>query len=463
MRTFALPLLLLIFACACSCQAGNATQWTQRTIYQLMTDRFGGVNTPCPNLNDYCGGTFWGIQEHLNYIAGMGFDAIWISPVVQNTPGGYHGYWAANFSAINPYFGSAATLQAFVSAAHAMDIWVMVDIVANHVGPVGTDYASIFPFSQNGDYHPDCAVTNYTCFTSEVYVCRLESLPDLDQDGNPAVAQALYDWIGWLIATFKFDGIRADTVMYIEQSFWVGFQQAAGVYIVGEVWSDVQCCIAYQKYGIDATLSYPMYDTLISVFQQGQSMNEIAAQVQAYAGFPNPQYLGTFIDNQDNPRFLSGCNSCVPQYLNALAYVLLAEGVPIVYYGTEQLFNGGTPPANREPLWPSGYATDGYMYAYLTSVIGIRKTAQVWNYSQIQRYASTNFYAFTRGNVCVCLTNTQSPFQILIQYHPYSVGTVLCNALDALDCVTVTAAGFTVYMQQGLPKIYMIASDPPRA
>jgi len=42
---------------------------------------------------------------------------------------------------INPYFGSAQELKDLVAACHARDIWVMVDVVANHVGPVGTDYS----------------------------------------------------------------------------------------------------------------------------------------------------------------------------------------------------------------------------------------------------------------------------------------------------------------------------------
>lgn len=77
----------------------------------------------------------------------MGFDAIWISPVVDNIDGGYHGYWAANWEKINAHFGSAADLKALVNAAHSKGIWVMVDVVANHVGPVGTDYSKIYPFN----------------------------------------------------------------------------------------------------------------------------------------------------------------------------------------------------------------------------------------------------------------------------------------------------------------------------
>jgi alpha-amylase len=63
----------------------------------------------------------------------LGFDAIWISPVIDNYNGGYHGYWARNMYDVNHNFGSADDLKAFVNACHQRDIWVMVDVVANHV------------------------------------------------------------------------------------------------------------------------------------------------------------------------------------------------------------------------------------------------------------------------------------------------------------------------------------------
>ena len=50
-------------------------EWRNRTIYQLLTDRFGASGSPpCPNLSDYCGGSFQGIIAHLDYIQAMGFD-----------------------------------------------------------------------------------------------------------------------------------------------------------------------------------------------------------------------------------------------------------------------------------------------------------------------------------------------------------------------------------------------------
>ena len=60
------------------------------------TDRFAkeedDSTTKCNDLSNYCGGTFNGIKKNLDYIAGMGFNAIWISPPLNNKEGSYHGY-----------------------------------------------------------------------------------------------------------------------------------------------------------------------------------------------------------------------------------------------------------------------------------------------------------------------------------------------------------------------------------
>lgn len=132
--------LALLFAAV---QTGTKDQWKQRTVYQLLTDRFATTNGggSCSNLSDYCGGTFKGVENHLDYISGMGFDAIWISPVVENYDKGYHGYWATNWEKINSHFGTEDELKSLVQAAHDKGIWVMVDVVANHVGPVGDDFS----------------------------------------------------------------------------------------------------------------------------------------------------------------------------------------------------------------------------------------------------------------------------------------------------------------------------------
>lgn len=56
----------------------------------------------------------------------MGFDALYISPFVENTKNGYHGYWAQNIYKVNEHFGTEEDLKALVKEAHKRDIYVRI-------------------------------------------------------------------------------------------------------------------------------------------------------------------------------------------------------------------------------------------------------------------------------------------------------------------------------------------------
>eukprot|EP01112_Ceratiomyxa_fruticulosa_P015854 TRINITY_DN4726_c0_g2_i1.p1 TRINITY_DN4726_c0_g2~~TRINITY_DN4726_c0_g2_i1.p1 ORF type:complete len:501 (-),score=70.94 TRINITY_DN4726_c0_g2_i1:63-1463(-) len=458
-------LLVLIFSLVGLSLSATPEQWASRTIYQLLTDRFAMAqsNPPsCPNLSNYCGGTFNGITSKLDYIQGMGFDAIWISPVVVNYPGGYHGYWATDLYGINPNFSTEADLLKLTAACHSRGMYVMLDVVANHVGPVGYTYQSIVPFNDASHYHPGCDINDYQNPT-ELELCRLSGLPDLNQT-NPYVSKTLFAWVKNITSFFGFDGLRFDTVP--EVAGWSGsslstfmreFQQSAVVYGVGEVFDPRIDYVASYQGIIDGVLSYPMYFTLRNVFQGQNSMYSIESTVQQYASsFSNVSLLGTFIDNHDNPRFLNG-QSDWKLYENALLYTLLSQGIPIIYYGTEQGFSGGDDPYDRETLWSSNYNTSTTLYKFISTVVNYRKQAQVWQYPQVQRYCDNQFYAFTRGNTFVALTNggsKQPQITRTITYQPYANGTKLCNLFYASDCVTVQNGQFEVFLNNGECKVF---------
>jgi len=62
-------------------EAATAEDWRARSIYQIITDRFartdGSLTEPCDaSKQRYCGGTFEGIMNQLDYIQGMGFTAV---------------------------------------------------------------------------------------------------------------------------------------------------------------------------------------------------------------------------------------------------------------------------------------------------------------------------------------------------------------------------------------------------
>ncbi len=106
-----------------------------------------------------------------------------------------------------------------------------------------------------------------------------------------------------------------------------------------------------------------------------------------------------------------------------------------MYYGSEQGFKGGNDPANREPLWTS-LNPNNPLYTYMKTLVNVRKDNQVWNYPHVERWCDDSFYAFTRGNVLIALTNNNDVTAVReITYHPYKPGQKLCNQLYAGDCI----------------------------
>ena len=91
----------------------------------------------------------------------MGFDALWISPHVNNNGNNYHGYCGLNWEKTNEHFGTDDDLKSLIKTAHEQGIYVMADVIANHVAPVGEDYSSIYPFNLSEHYHSRCQINDW--------------------------------------------------------------------------------------------------------------------------------------------------------------------------------------------------------------------------------------------------------------------------------------------------------------
>lgn len=129
----------------------------------MLTDRFArsdnNLTAPCDVYkNEYCGGTWKGIEQKLDYIYNMGFNAIWISPITKNTPTGYHGYYQTDLYSLNENFGTEQDLKDLSAALHKKDMYLMVDVVTNHFGSLSAgpniDYSQYYPFNDESYFHP---------------------------------------------------------------------------------------------------------------------------------------------------------------------------------------------------------------------------------------------------------------------------------------------------------------------
>ena len=445
MKLAGLIALLLLSAIYCK----SKEEWKSRSIYQLLTDRFArSSDTGHCNYSQYCGGNYRGLINKLDYIKGMGFDAIWISPIIENLEGSYHGYHFTNLYNLNYHFGSEDDFKELVKTCHSKDIWVMVDVVANHAGPVGTDFGRINPFNRAEHYHDWCEINNWRN-QWEVENCRLCGLPDLKQE-NDWVTQKLLEWIHDLVQKYNLDGIRIDTIMEVPKWFWDKFRASAGVFQIGEAFDGNAGYVADYQNHLDSVFNYPLYYTIKSSFC-GSFRNLEGYLFNTRSVFPAPEYMATFVENHDNPRWLHDCGDRA-KFTNAVIFSLVWEGIPVFYYAGEQYYAGGADPNNREPLWDN-YNTKSTLYQLLGKANALRKKVQIWNYGITQRYANDNFYAFTRGNVLACFTNVQSS-QYSITYHDFKDGDKLCNALYDGDCVTVSGGAININMGD-YPKLYV--------
>jgi len=204
---------------------------------------------------------------------------------------------------------------------------------------------------------------------------------------------------------------------------------------------------------VDAVLNYALYSTLRYTFQNGGSMNSIEAYFESAKNtWPDMTVLGNFVNNHDNPRFLS-TNNNHQGFKAALAFSIGSVGIPMVYYGDEQAYGGGADPANREPLW-TNMDTESEIYQFLKKINTFRKETQFYKYDQVQRYADNQFYAFTRGDSFFAFSNTHDDQYKTISFHPYSEGTVLCNIFHKGDCVEVRNGEFPVVLNNGEVKVF---------
>ena len=142
----------------------DRTDFRDDTIYFVMTTRFYDGD---PTNNVHCWddeqagnpdddpawrGDFKGLIQQLDYIKALGFTAIWITPVVENTSGyDYHGYHASDFSKVDSRYESEdCTYQDLINACHAKGMKIIQDVVFNHTGNFGE--GNLVPmFTKEGD------------------------------------------------------------------------------------------------------------------------------------------------------------------------------------------------------------------------------------------------------------------------------------------------------------------------
>ncbi|OJJ55916.1 hypothetical protein ASPSYDRAFT_92119 [Aspergillus sydowii CBS 593.65] len=467
----------------------NADGWRSQSIYFLMTDRFartdGSTSAPCElSQRTYCGGSWQGIINQLDYIQDMGFTAVWITPITEQIPEttafgtGFHGYWQKNIYNVESHLGTADDIKALSKALHDRGMYLMLDVVANHMayaGPGGsTDFSIFTPFNSASYFHSYCPINNYddqwqseNCYLGD----NIVSLTDLNTQ-NSEVRSIWYDWVKDIVSEYSIDGLRLDTVKHVEKDFWPGYVQAAGVYAVGEVLDgDPAYTCGYQASIMDGVMNYPIYYPLREAFKSSSgNMGDLYNMINSVSSnCRDPTLLGSFIENHDNARFASYTKD-ISQAKNVLAFIFLTDGIPIVYAGQEQHYEGGEDPYNREPVWWSGYSTQSELYQFIAATNKVRKLAIDNDSGYVTSrntpfYSDSNHIAMRKGSqgsqVITLLSNYGSggsSYTFDLSNHGYSSGSKLVELYTCSSLQVDSSGNIPVPMSSGLPRTLVPAS-----
>lgn len=351
-------------------------------IYFIMVDRFMDSD-PENNLPDvdpddpraFQGGDIKGITQQLDHIKSLGATAIWLTPIMENGPNGYHGYWIYDFYSVDPHFGSLDDFKELVDEAHNRDMKVILDYIVNHTG-----YDS--PWLKDPDkkdwFNPDRSIDNWRD-SEEVELGWLAGLPDLDQT-NPDVETFFLENALWWIEETGIDGFRLDTVRHVPESFWTVFSSTIkethpDFFLLGEVWDEnTKNLENYRATGIDSITNYSLYAGIKNAFNPMPNMFSLANAFSKEEAFTEPNMNALFIDNHDNPRYTSLYPKNSDKHAKqALIFMYTYPNIPVLYYGTEVGMTGGADPDNRQFMeWDK---TDAHeLMTLIPDLAEIRKT-----------------------------------------------------------------------------------------
>jgi alpha-amylase len=532
---------LCLLAAEARAQTGSTDLWQRQSIYQIITDRFydgdpannnadGNYDPSGHRGTSVHGGDFKGIEQKLDYIKALGATAIWISPIVLNARGEFHGYAGRDFYQVDPHWGTLADLQHMIRAAHARGILVIDDIVVNHGGDLvdsGDPGYPKFkrppggytlrwrnperqyppPFDLNATnttltalFHDNGHIRDYKDAT-QVELGELSGLDDFKTESD-YVRQRMIEIYEYWIREAGFDGFRIDTVKHVEMGFWqrwcppvracAAAQGKPGFFMFGEVYdgSDSKCgsytgTKASGPFALDSVLDYPLYFRTRSVFAQATgNTKQLEDRYAAIPGNYDPcaqMRLVTFLDNHDQPRFLSAANANnnADRLKVALAFLYTARGIPCLYYGTEQAFNGGNDPYDREDMFAGQFEQgpslgDNFnlthpLFQWVAKLNNLRRlypSLHAGLHSNLCSNATgPGLFAYARRlgtqEVFVVLNTAQTSQTLPPCPTLYPAGTRLVNLLDPNEMATVTAGSRTppIKMPGTAAKVFIAQSQ----
>ncbi len=386
-----------------------------QVLYSVLIDRFYNGNTANDwkmnspevlDIVDYQGGDLAGITKKISegYFDQLGINTIWISPITQNPwdawglypfPNGnkydstktytkfsgYHGYWPIFATKLDERFGTPDELRTLLDTAHAHEINIILDYVANHM------HINSPTLQEHPDWHTDSILPdgrrNFELWDDARLTTWFDKhIPTLDLERTEVCEQMTDSALYWL-ANYDLDGYRHDACKHIPEGYWRMLGQKIAtrwpgrpIWMIGETYGSPELIGSYVKSGmLNAQFDFNVYFTareaLCGLKGMDQVMQNEMTSLRTYGAHHT---MGNISGNHDQIRFASIAGGAIDIYSQgkeegwtrevgigdtAVAYkrALLMEvlnmtlpGVPCIYQGDEYGEVGGNDPDNRHMM-----------------------------------------------------------------------------------------------------------------
>ena len=351
----------------------NVIDDNNRTYYEIFVYSF--YDSDGDGIGD-----LKGVTEKLDYIQDLGFNGIWLMPIMPSPT--YHKYDTTNYCDIDSQYGTMDDFKNLVEECHKRDINIIIDFMMNHTSVEHQWFKEATKYLKGlkKDKEPsakDCVYFDYYNFVKEEEVkgntyyqvgatdwyyegAFWDGMPDLklsSKNVRKELENAAQYWLDLGVDGFRLDGVKyfcAAKEDSIEVLTWFNDYVKAkkeDAYLVGEVWTDITEASEYLKSGIDSVFDFSMGNSdgiIAGVIRRCESTemgkqfaNSMITVQDEIKKNNSDSTVAEFLTNHDTGRTT---NFFGKQEKVKLAYALelFSTGNTFVYYGEEIGLNGPT-------------------------------------------------------------------------------------------------------------------------
>jgi glycosidase len=358
-------------------------KWVDETVwYQIFCDRFArveqdGVDYPIwdykeskdiknskmslkePLYKIACGGNLKGVIDKLPYIADLGFNGVYFTPIFEAISN--HKYDTTDYFKIDPSFGTNDDFAKLIRKAHELGIRIMLDAVFNHCGFLHPFFQDVVKNGRDSEYYNyfhilKTPVLNFTPgddkLPPRLSKKQMRELPYRTfaftphmpkwNTADPGAREYLLSVARFWVEKYDIDGWRIDVSNEVSHDFWREMCKQVkaikpDIYLLGENWDDSYPWLNGGQF--DGTMNYSLLRAAGDYISgRSDTANFISSMSrEVFAAYPKPvqHVLFNLLDSHDTDRIITNCSGNTKAVILGYVILMTMAGCPSVFYGGE--------------------------------------------------------------------------------------------------------------------------------